>query len=206
MMLVESSVVRKVKDHVIKVLSDQLSEDITYHSINHTQDVVRSANEIASKQSFSEAEVEILNIAAWFHDVGYTKGNENHEEKGAELARQFLKEIGFPLDGIEKVIGCILATKMPQTPSNNLEKTLCDADLMHLAGNDYFNKAALLHKEIEKTKSCKIPEEQWLAMNEDFLDKHCFFTDYAKGRYESAVKENLRKVKERLQTWQKLKK
>ena len=76
MMLVETSVVGKVKDHVIKVLSDQLSEDMTYHSINHTLDVVKSANEIASKQNFSEEEVEILNIAAWFHDIGYTKGNE----------------------------------------------------------------------------------------------------------------------------------
>jgi len=202
MMLVETSLIKKVRDHVIKVLSNQLSEDMTYHSINHTLDVVKSANEIASTQNFNEEEIEILNIAAWFHDLGYTKGNENHEDHGAQLAKKYLSENQFPKEKVDRVVGCILATKMPQTPKNNLEKTLCDADLMHLAGNDYFNKAALLHKEIEKTKSCKIPEEQWLAMNEDFLNNHCFFTDYAKGRYESAVKENLRKVKERLKTWQ----
>ena len=202
MMLVKTSLIKKVKDHVIKVLSNQLSEDMTYHSINHTLDVVKSANEIASRQNFSEEDMEVLNIAAWFHDVGYTKGNENHEHEGAALASAFLIKNDYPTEKIDQVIGCILATKMPQTPKNNLEKTLCDADLMHLAGNDYFKKAALLHKEIEKTKACKIPEEEWLEMNEDFLNNHCFFTDYAKGRYESAVKENLRKVKERLKTWQ----
>jgi len=206
MMLLESSVTGKVKDYVIKVLTDQLSDDLTYHSINHTVDVVRSANEIASRQNFTEEELEVLNIAAWFHDIGYTKGSENHEEKGAELAKAFLEENEYPEDRIDQVIGCILATKMPQNPKNIIEKTLCDADLMHLAGNDYFNKAELLHKEIEKTKLCKIPEEEWLEMNEDFLNKHCFFTEYAKSNYESAVKENLRKVKERLKSWQKSKK
>ena len=95
---------------------------------------------------------------------------------------------------------------MPQNPQNALEQILCDADLMHLASEDYFSKADLLHKEIEYTKSCKISEKEWLEMNENFLNQHCFFTDYAKEKYESAVKENLKKVSQRLQSWVKNKK
>ena len=205
-MLVKSPIVDKVEDHVIKVLTDQLSENLTYHSINHTIDVVKSVNEIASLQDFTEEELEILNISAWFHDIGYTISSENHEEEGAKIARAFLEENAYPGSNIEQVTGCILATRMPQNPKNNLEKTLCDADLMHLAKNDYFKKSDLLHKEIEKTRLCQIPEEEWLEMNKDFLNNHCFFTDYAKINYTSAVKENLKKVKERLKSWQKLKK
>jgi len=204
-MVIESTILKDVIAHVKSLLSRQLSEDMTYHSINHTLDVVKCANEIAEKQNFSEEQIEILNIAAWFHDVGYTEGSEDHEEKGAKLAEDFLRNHEYPEDKIENVIALILATRMPQEPKNNLEKTLCDADLMHLAGKDYFRKADLLHKEIEKTKLCKISEDEWLKMNQDFLTSHCFFTEYAQRKYESAVKENLRKVRERLKSWQKKK-
>ena len=99
-----------------------------------------------------------------------------------------------------------MATKMPQSPQNKLEQILCDADLMHLAEGNYFEKADLLLKEIEKTRLCKISENEWLEMNQEFLDKHCFFTEYAQKNYESAVKENLKKVRERLRLWKKAKK
>ncbi len=80
------------------------------------------------------------------------------------------------------MLGCILNTGVPQSPKNNLEPTLCDADLIHLAGDDYFNKVALLLEEIQKTKSCKISEQEWLKMNENFLNNYCFFSDYSKFR------------------------
>ena len=205
-MMISSSIISEVKDHAIEVLSKQLPDNMTYHSINHTIDVVACAREIAMKQNLSAEDLEIVEIAAWFHDLGYTRSSENHEEKGAEMARDFLSDKGFQEDRIEQIVGCIMATRMPQNPKNNLEKILCDADLMHLAGEDYFKKADLLHKEIETTKFCKISENEWLQMNHEFLDKHCFFTEYAKNNYESAVKENLKKIKDRLRSWKKLKK
>ncbi len=202
-MMISSSIITEVKDHAISVLSKHLPDNMTYHSVNHTIDVVASAEEIAEKQELSTDDKEVVQIAAWFHDLGYTRGCENHEKDGAEMAREFLKEKDYPADKIAKVEGCIMATQMPQNPQNNLEKILCDADLMHLAGRDYFKKADLLHKEIETTKLCKISENEWLQMNQEFLDKHCFFTDYAKQHYESAVKENLKKVRDRLKSWKK---
>ncbi|WP_425389436.1 HD domain-containing protein [Ekhidna sp.] len=202
----ERSIVNRVKDHVIEVLSKQLADHMTYHSINHTLDVVASAEEIAATQNLSDEEMEIVQIAAWFHDIGYTKGCENHEKNGASLAKEFLNKLDYPEEKTEKVIGCIMATQMPQNPTNTMEKVLCDADLMHLADENYFHKANLLHKEIENTKFCKIPESEWFQMNEEFLDKHCFFTEYARKNYELAVKENLKKVRDRLKSWQKAKK
>lgn len=205
-MMIENGIVQEVKEYVTGMLSRELPEHMTYHSMNHTFDVVASANEIANKQELTLDELEILNIAAWFHDVGYTESFEDHETKGAELARSFLEEQSYPEDKIKRVEGCIMATQMPQQPQNKLEQILCDADLLHLARSDYFKKADLLHQEIQSTKLCTISEKDWLKMNQDFLNNHCFFTDYAKNHYESAVKENLRKIRERLKSWQKAKK
>ena len=205
-MVIENDILKDIQHHVITFLSENLSDDMTYHSVAHTKEVVRSVNELASKQNFTDEEKEILNIAAWFHDVGYTKSQEEHEKFSAIMAREYLTGLGYNDEKISKIEGCILATKMPQTPTNALEKTICDADLMHLAAKDYFQKADLLHKEIEKTKLCTISEKEWMQMNQEFLNSHCFFTEYAQKTYDSAVKENLRKVRQRLKKWQKAKK
>lgn len=205
-MVKEDNILASAESYAKGMLWKDLPEEITYHSINHTLDVVRSAIEIGRKQHLSEDDLEVLQLAAWFHDLGYTKGAQNHEEIGAEIAREFLEKSDYPEERIQQVVGCIMATQMPQSPQNHLEQVMCDADLMHLAGEDYFAKAELLHKEIEHTKSCKISEMEWLKMNEDFLNQHCFFTDYAKNNYESGVKENLKKVSQRLKSWVKKKK
>lgn len=202
----KSQILGLVKDYAIKVLTKNLPDDMTYHSINHTLDVVNSAEEIAEEQHLSEEEKEVILIAAWFHDIGYTEGVESHEKNGARMAQEFLMKHNYPEKRIEEVAGCIMATQMPQKPKNIMEQVICDADMMHLADHNYFAKADLLHEEIEKTKVCKIPESEWLEMNQEFLDKHCFFTEYAKNNYESAVKENLKKVRDRLKSWKKTKK
>ena len=74
-----NQILRQVKDHAIKVLTKELPDNMTYHSINHTLDVVNSVQEIADKLELNEGDTEILTIAAWFYDIGYTKGCENHE-------------------------------------------------------------------------------------------------------------------------------
>lgn len=196
-------IVSKVKSYSTNTLSDKLPDCVIYHSIQHTEDVVESALEIAEEQRFSDEDKEIIEIAAWFHDLGYTTSMERHEEDGAEMARDFLKERNYPEDRIEKVAGCILATKMPQNPKNPLEKVLCDADMMHLAKGDYFKKADMLHREIQVTKSCVISDLEWLKLNSEFLSKHRFFTEYARNKYGASVKANLDKVREKLKKWAK---
>ncbi len=202
-MIVENSIVNEVKIYVKGILKNDLPEEMVYHSLNHTEEVVNSAMEIAKEQRVSKQEEDIIHIAAWFHDVGYAKGCTSHEKNGAEMAQSFLQSKGVNQLIINKVKGCIMATQMPQNPSNSLEKILCDADLMHLARSDYFKKADLLRDEIEHVKDQKISKSKWLQMNEEFLSNHCFFTEYAKKNYEPAVKENLKKVTEKLKSWKK---
>ncbi|MEM6829472.1 MAG: HD domain-containing protein [Bacteroidota bacterium] len=205
-MIKEKNILEEAESYARNILWRDLPEKMTYHTINHTIDVVESALEIGRKQNLIEEDMEVLQLAAWFHDLGYSKGPENHELVGADMAREFLSTKNYDKESTKKVIGCIMATQMPQNPQNYLEQIMCDADLMHLADEDYFKKADLLHKELEHTKSCKISEKEWLQMNQDFLKKHCFFTDYAKNNYESAVKENLKKVRQRLKSWTKTRK
>jgi len=188
----------EIEEYIIATLTEKLPSEIIYHSVQHTKDVVASSLEIGSKEKISDSDLEILQIAAWFHDVGYTRSCGNHESSSAAMAFEFLSERNYPEADIAKVKDCIMATQMPQEPKNELGEIICDADMLHLASDDYFQKAELLHDEMEKIQSCKISTHEWLLMNQDFLKRHAFFTNYASVHYAPLVKENLKKIDARL--------
>ena len=77
-----TTLVAEVREYVVSLLSTELPDNITYHSIGHTIDVVTSCLEIAKEQDLSDQETEIVEIAAWFHDVGYADTCKGHEESG----------------------------------------------------------------------------------------------------------------------------
>ncbi len=194
----QTSILSLVKAHATKVLTKDLPDVMSYHSLTHTEDVVKAALDIGSNSEFSAEEMETLEIAAWFHDLGYTRSTENHEELGAKMADEFLSELNFPRKKIEQVRGCILATTMPQNPKTTMEEVLCDADLCHIAGDDYAEKAERLQAELSAIKGVEITDDQWCSMNEEFIAKHQFFTQYAREEFGDKVKENLTKIKARL--------
>lgn len=179
-------------------LSQPLTEDLKYHSINHTYDVVNAVSEICRQCNLSQADREIVELSAWFHDLGYQEMVEKHEEVSANMALDFLAERKYDDKKAAQVAGCIMATKLPQTPNNKLEAILCDADMMHLAREDYFSKAELLHDELQEVKGKKITDAEWLESSKNFIHNHRFFTKYAQKMYAEKKNKNLTALKEKL--------
>ena len=54
-------------------------------------------------ENINETDAEDLLITAWFHDVGYIKGTDKHEEKGVVIAKEYLQNAGFDEDRITKI-------------------------------------------------------------------------------------------------------
>ncbi len=194
---------QKLEAHILSEAATQaeellqscsLSQKLTYHSIDHTLSVVEAVREICREQQVDLHDKFIVELAAWFHDLGYVQGCEDHESKSVKYAREFMQSFDITVEDQDMVAGCIMATKMPQSPSNHLEQILCDADLIHLADENYFHKAKKLHSEIENIQDKKITQDEWMMMNSKFLTGHCFFTHYAKKKYGQKVKDNLKKI------------
>ena len=135
----KSQIIDQVKQFAESILVD-LPAELKYHSVDHTRDVVKATKEIAENSQVSNEDALIVEMAAWFHDLGYSKSLDNHEQASAEIALEFMSTISFPDEDAARVIGCIMATKMPQNPRNILEEILCDADLVHLAKENYCEK------------------------------------------------------------------
>jgi predicted metal-dependent HD superfamily phosphohydrolase len=191
----ESALLQKSRKYVESFLKENLSDGIYYHDLEHTQEVVEASQEIGIASKLSNEELEIVLIAAWFHDTGYYKGMENHEEMSRDVAEKFLKQEGIGESKIAAVGGCILATKIPQTPKNIMEEVLCDADLYHVSTREFFTKSELLRKEFSLIFPDEIQLDEWFKNSIKFLKNHSFFTSYAKEKLLPAKKENLKKLK-----------
>src|SRR6478752_414726 len=107
-----TKLIQQVKKFVLSYYKTHSSPTFTYHNIDHTTDVVSAAKKIAEHYQLNDEDHFAVITAAWFHDIAYYAGAENHEEKGAVIATDFLN--GFSLDDglMQNVTNCILATKM----------------------------------------------------------------------------------------------
>ena len=188
-------ILNKAKKYVGQIFRKADAKENYYHNLTHTAEVVKITEEISTALNISDQEKEYIQLAAWFHDIGYTNCNDGHEEIGIKLAEEFLRKNNYPDGKIDKVTGLIRATKMPRNPQNLLEEIICDADLHHLGTEKFSIKEKLFRDEIEKKNGCKFKEKDWLKNNLDFMINHRFYTEYAEEKFGLQKKKNLNKIK-----------
>jgi len=124
---------QQAQEQVTTLLTNNLSKSIKFHTLQHTQEVVKGCEVISEDTPLPDEDRLALLIAAWFHDTGYTSGQaKDHETMSIQLATDFLDAHGVSEELKTKVIGCINATRMPQSPINTIERIIVDADLFHL--------------------------------------------------------------------------
>ncbi|MGB1204734.1 MAG: HD domain-containing protein [Chitinophagales bacterium] len=172
----ESYILQIAKEYVAKLFEKQLPSIYIYHDYTHTLDTINACSILGQHLKLSQSQQEILELAACLHDIGYIYSWQNHEEKSAELAQEFLKKMKYPKKAIKEVIHCILATKMPQQPTNLLESILCDADLVNLGSINYWERSQLLRKEWAITQRQIFSHRQWLEYGIAFLKSHRYKT------------------------------
>jgi HD superfamily phosphodiesterase len=193
-----SRLLSKIKAHVLKHYKKSTATKNSYHNQQHTEDVVAAAVQIANHYELDEHDTFIVAASAWFHDIGYLKNQEDHEQEGASQAEDFLR--GNKLDevAIELIKSCIIATKMPQTAVTLPEQILCDADLFHLGTKDFFKKDKLMHKESDRLNKQETSKLEWRKSSIVFLESHNYFTDYCQMLLNDQQNKNLEQLREKV--------
>ena len=100
------------------------------------------------------------------------------EEKSAEMAEELMLEYGFSKNHIKIVQGLIRATRIPQSPKNQLERIICDSDLDYLGRNDFHEISNRLYKEL-KAASMVFNKTHWNKAQIKFLEAHKYHTAFA---------------------------
>lgn len=174
---------KQMNDFVINMLKSEIPATYYYHNYEHSLYVIQKAAEIGKHENCTVKELELLHVAALWHDTGYVNIYTGHEEESCRLARQYLPGYGYTADDIDTVCGMIMATKIPQSPQNKLEEILADADLEYLGTENAAVLANHLFNEL-KALNPLLTEEAWNKTEIDFLTAHHYFSKYCKKNKE----------------------
>ncbi len=170
-----------MKKFVIDMLKEKLPANYYYHNYEHTLYVLKNAIEIGTHEKCTEYEIELLTVAALWHDTGYIHTYKGHEEESCFLAKKYLPSYGYSDSEIERINGMIMATKILQTPTNKLEEILADADLEYLGTAAAADIAHLLFKELQSLNPT-LTAEAYNTLQINFLNTHHYFTNYCKEK------------------------
>lgn len=197
------TILQKAENYIFELFKDKVSKDHLYHNFHHIFRVVEAVTEIGKGSNIEDDQLEILQLAAWFHDAGYSISEELHEQKSAEIAEEFLKNENYPTEKIEQIKSLILVTCAHSEPQNLLDEIMKDADTSHFASENYIGIAELLKLEWEATQNLSMTDVEWAFTNRNLLLAcHRFYTDYAKENWTKGKESNIVALQKRIQKLQ----
>jgi uncharacterized protein len=179
---------------ILNKLKKELDPRLTYHSIEHTLDVLESAVRLAELEKLSSKDMLLLKTACVFHDSGMLVTYRGHEEASIELCKEILPAFNYEPGDTETVCRMIKTTKLPQCASEALDKILCDADLDYLGRPDFFMIAHRLKYEWDILNIHPTTLQEWYQIQREFLSSHKYFTESAIKLRQHVKMENLKQI------------
>ena len=156
--------------YVVNRLEGELSDDLVYHGLHHTLDVIETTELIAKSEGLSLQEITMVKTAALYHDTGFIFEYENNERLAIDLAQETLPEFGYTYSEIEIISGMIEATISHIKPRNHWEQIMVDADFDYFGREDFEAIAETLYKELIK-HGTEYSAKQWDEVQMLFLQK-----------------------------------
>lgn len=194
----QAALLKDAQDFASNLITTRVGKSVTFHTLQHTREVVAACEKIAENIQLAEEDKLALYIAAWFHDTGYSAGQaKDHESVSVQHAVDFLNAHGITGDLISKVTGCIIATRMPQNPVTPIEQIICDADLFHLGADNFKEKSRLLREELKEFGGEDLSKKEWRQNNIAFLEAHKYFTPYGQKNLQPVKEKYLVELKEK---------
>jgi HD superfamily phosphodiesterase len=181
------------KKLIFEMLNTELDKNLHYHSTEHTRDVLEAATRLAEMEGVNGHDLELLKTAVIFHDIGFLKSYNNHEEASVKMAYELLPGFGYEKDDLKKIEGMIMSTQVPQKPSNLLEEIIADADLDYLGRDDVFLISQRLQYEW-KLKGIITNLKEWHQKQLEFMKNHSYHTESAKKLRQEKKQQNIEEL------------
>ena len=198
MKLIDDALITETEQYISSLLTTELSENCVFHTIKHTLDVVSNAEIIGRYCKLDENSLNVLRICALFHDVGYVDAYDDHELFSAERSRTYLHSKNIDPEIIDQVERAILSTKTPQNPKDQISRILCDADLMNMTFDDYFEQIDLMRKEWEKVGKAKLNSHEFHISSLEFFQSHEYHSKYGKKVLQPKKEETEEKIRNKV--------
>lgn len=181
----------------LKRLEAGLSPTLTYHSVEHTRDVIKEVIALALEDSLTERDVELLAVAAAWHDIGFLYAREANEPLAVEALSTYLASYDrYSADEIALLKRMILDTALVrhegvpvQVSTTRLSPYLLDADLANFGRPDFLEKGELQRLETNSDKASFRRETLLL------LTKHSWLSPAAQRKWTDTKQQNISHLK-----------
>lgn len=192
-----SEVERRLLTHelvgeALDLLREKLPEEYYYHSLEHTKNVIVNAIRCATLDGVSTRDLELLAIAAAWHDTGFIVQKLANEPIGANLAVAAMnRDGGYQENEMADVVTAILDTQvqfdhelgcMVQTARGRLSPWLLDGDLSNFGRRGFLDGSLLLLREftgieVKEAEDLRNPEAvDFLASTVRMLGAHRYIS------------------------------
>lgn len=191
---------QSAKIYVIDRLKNELPDNLHYHGLHHTYDVISTTEMYAYSEGIEGDDFIMLKTGALYHDIGFIVQYKGHEEVGAQIAEKTLKGFEYTDEQIKIIADMIRATNLNIEPKNILEQILCDADLDYLGRDDFPIRSQTLKIEFYE-QGFITDEKSWETIQYGFITKHKYYTNTAKKIREPRKQKYLKDLKKLLEKY-----
>jgi uncharacterized protein len=182
----------QARRYALHRLEQELDPALCYHSVAHTRDeVVPAVERLAALEGVHGDQLLMLRTAAYFHDIGFIERREGHEAASARIAAAALPGFGYGRPQIAAIGQMILATRLPQAPSDLPSAILADSDLDMLGRSDFLALNQLLRAEL-RAFAGPIGDHEWYGEQAAFVRAHRYWTPAARRLRDRGKARNLR--------------
>lgn len=189
--------IENVKSTLEELFFTLLQQGFAFHNINHTVNVVKMVERNAQLCHVEGRLLQLITLAAWFHDTGYIKGYDGHEDLSVLIFEKHNLELEITTEEKDFISSLILATKVPQHPTNIYEQILCDADLDYLGRPDFDQISQLLFQEWMNFNRVT-SQHEFDIIQLDFFQKHQYHLPQIRALRNEGKKINENKIRHRL--------
>ncbi|GJM63763.1 Pycsar system effector family protein [Persicobacter diffluens] len=192
----KEALLKEVEEHVVAFYNEHIDQTVcTFHNFQHVLGVMEEARLIGKQYDISEQELFCLEVAAWFHDAGYSKQANGHERVSQEMARAFLTG-KLPEEEIQQIEKLIDATRMDAKPEGLLACIMSDADFFHFHRDDFVLYSKAFMHELRAKENKDFEDSYYWKMTLNFMEMHRYKTDFAQKHFAAGKRMNMDRVRE----------
>ena len=160
-----------------------------YHNVHHIAECLREFERVRASSRNPDA----VAAALLFHDVVYDPTRPDNEERSADVAAEYLRNVGRPGPFVDEVRALILATRHSTEPQTGDARLVADVDLSILGKpSEQFDA----YERAIRLEYAHVPDAAFAAgrsrVLRGFLDRAAIYsTPHFRQRYEQPARRNL---------------
>ncbi|MFI1536598.1 hypothetical protein [Streptomyces anandii] len=161
-----------------------------YHTLTHLTAVLDHVDVL---EKYAE-DVDVVRLAAWFHDAVYLPERSENEERSARLAERALPEAGVPEAKTAEVARLVRLTVTHDPAEGDRNgQVLCDADLAILGAppSAYAAYTAAVREEYHFVPNDAFREGRAAILRQLLALPHLFHTPHARQHWETTARYNV---------------